>query len=201
MMLVPCLGLFVLVALNAGGIEKLKVVDGESRAMDPLWEPQFIWQAGATLWPVLPIGFLLTTVLGTGISHWFGHRHRVPALNNRAMAFSYYLCAPLAWLFIPCVAIATMVGILSIKNTGEKTMEGPIGLTLILTNFISILLILIAQLNSLRAVSVATGAGMIRSLLIGVGIVAQFAVSILLGVGLFPALIGLWRLAILSARR
>ena len=200
MILVPTISLFVFLVCANGGIEKLKLVDGESRVFDPWWEPEFVWQAGATLWPVLPISFMIVVILGTGIMHWLRPSHRGPIVQNRAMAFSCYLIAPLGWLFIPCGGIGLM-NLLNRFGAGDFEKGGPISTGLILAVLISFIFIGVALLNSLRAIAVATQRGTFKTMLRGVGILLQAAASAAIGFWLFPMLVGIWRLAIGSLLR
>jgi hypothetical protein len=62
-------------------------------------EPLMCWSAGVMLPPVLPIGILLAIAIITAApSYWF-HPRQVPLVRqNRAVAVSAYLCAPLVLL-------------------------------------------------------------------------------------------------------
>jgi hypothetical protein len=202
LIIVPCVALFALALSQNGGTNALITIDGPYQGLlQPFWEPLFLWTVGATLWPILPIGFAFTVILATGISQWFFMKRLEPARRNRAMAFSYYLCSPLGWIFIPCVTCGAVMILSDSDWVGSShaidTMADISGLLCIL----SVLVLLIAIVNSIRAVDAATQCGVIRSLAIAAGVIAQAGVSIAIGLGLFPAVVGLFRLIITSLRR
>jgi hypothetical protein len=60
---------------------------------------------GYSLWPLIMLYALLLLIGVTGVaSYWFHPRALPVELQNRALALSYYTCAPLVWL-APCLLV------------------------------------------------------------------------------------------------
>ena len=81
---------------------------GQPSAMFDLLIP---WDSGATLPPVLPLAVLVAMVFVTGVASYWFHPKWLPVVRqNRAVALSYYGCAPLALSSVPVLmAIAVYV--------------------------------------------------------------------------------------------
>ena len=70
------------------------------------------WDAGASLPPVIPLAVLMISVCVTGVASYWFHPRSIPVVRqNRAVALSYYGCAPLAFVSIPALAM-TGVGVM-----------------------------------------------------------------------------------------
>ena len=200
LVIVPCIALFVFAILQNGGLSVLITISvTEQQWVERFWEPRFLWTVGATLWPVLPIGFAISIILATGISHWFFMKHLEPVRRNRAMAFSLYLCAPLGWVWIPIAACAVVMALPPLPETSQAV--GDLGMLCVLACELSVLVIVLAIVNSVRTVAAATQCGLFRSLVAGAGVIVQAAVSFAIGFALFPAIVGLFRLMITSLWR
>jgi hypothetical protein len=110
------------------------------------------------------------------------------------MVFSFYLGAPLAWLSIP----AALLFVLYCEPIQQwldyrSIVFNPVCVVLVcLSGFV----IVATLINSVRAISSATRCGMFRALASGVGILIQVAIAVLIGLGLLPALAGLFRILI-----
>ena len=200
LVIVPCVALFVFAILRNGGLGVLiNISVTEQQWVERFWEPRFLWTVGATLWPVLPIGFAISIILATGISHWFFMKRLEPVRRNRAMVFSFYLCAPLGWVWIPCAACAAVVALPPLPETSQAV--GDLGMLCVLACELSVVVLLLAMVNSVRAVDAATQCGVLRSLIVGAGVIMQAAVSFAIGLALFPAIVGLFRLMVISLWR
>jgi hypothetical protein len=158
---------------------------------DSSGEPALLWSAGATFWPVLPVAVLLLLMVTTAISHWFYVGKLDLLRQNRAMAVSNYLCAPLIWLFVPL--IFPMVILLA---TPRDTRQLPSALQSFafegsLYAVITLGLITLALLNNLRLLRLATQCGIGRWLFGSLGILFQWLFAVVLSIAIFPALVGL----------
>ena len=68
----------------------------------PMFDVAVPWESGATLHGVLPLALFLAAVFVTGVaSYWFHPNHLPVVRQNRAIALSYYACAPLAFAAVP----------------------------------------------------------------------------------------------------
>jgi hypothetical protein len=202
LIIVPCVSLFALDMVRMGGLSNAITMDGPSMGgPEFFWEPHFLWTVGATFWPTLPIGFALGTILATGISHWLFMKHLEPVRQHRAMALSFYLCAPLGWILIPCLVFGATMILSDSDWVGTSraidAMAQGWGLIGVLCGLVQLL----AMANSVRAINAATQCGLFRSLKVGAGIVVQIAISFVIGLGLFPMTVGLFRLMIISLWR
>ena len=175
-----------------GGVELLRVAsedfinDGGS-----LWQYQFLWQSGAMLWPVLPIGFLIAMLLATEIAHWFYDARFEIVQANRAMALSYYLWLPFANVFLLAAALGVIINLR--LHSGQMLV-----LQLISPAIAAVFLLTI--LNGFRAIRLVMKWGVVRLLLVLIGIGIQTIFAIALGLVVFPMMIGLFRLVIGSFR-
>jgi hypothetical protein len=148
---------------------------------------------------VLPIGFDISVVLATGISHWFYMRRLEMVRRNRAMVVSFYLCSPLGWVGAPCAACAVVLALPPFASASQAL--GDLGGLSVLACELSSLALLLAILNSIRAFAAAAQCGFVRSVVVVCGIALQAAVAGVIGLAIFPAVVGLFRLMITSLWR
>jgi len=83
----------------------------------PIRQNEFLYALRTTWWLSisLQLGYLLFLAAATGVPTYFFHPRRVPVgQQNRAVALSYYLCAPLAFTALP---MAFVLGLLFITNS------------------------------------------------------------------------------------
>jgi len=77
---------------------------------------------GAHLWPVPSLAILLFFAALTGLASYF---FRPPGLSipqqNRAVAMSFYTCAPLAVMFIPCALLCAALLMAYWEHTVHRT--------------------------------------------------------------------------------
>jgi hypothetical protein len=202
LVIVPAVTVFVYLVSDNGGMDGLiKVSLPQQRVTESFWEPRLLWTIGATLMPVLPIGVALTVILSTGISHWFFTKRLEPLRQDRAMAFSFYLCPTVAWIWLPMVLCTA---VLIMDNPGWVDWTDTIAViaqSAATVAVLSAIVVLLAAMNSLRAARAATHCGALRSMLICIGAFAQAVAACAIGLGLFPVIIGLFRLMITSLLR
>jgi len=204
LVIMPAIALFAFALFLHGGLRSLIIIDGISgpaQAFGPFLEPLFLWTVGATLRPTLPIGFVLSVILATGVSHWLFMKQLDPVRQNRAMAFSFYFCSPLGWIWVPCLAFSAAMVLSNSDWVGSSqpienlcTMCGWVG-------SLSLLLMISMILNSFRAVGAATHCGIARYVEAGAGIIVQAITSFGMGLLLLPMIVGLFRLMIGSLWR
>ncbi len=198
---IPCIAVFCFLMVQGHGLMSLQLVDGpRNRTADSLWEAKFIWSVGATNWVGLPVGFIFTVILATGITHWFNFKRLETARRNRAMAFSCYLCAPLAWIFVPCLAAAAAMNA-GLPPAYSLPMNDFIRIAGAWIASLSCLAIAVALANSVRAASTATQGSASRLLFIGAGLIVQAALAAVLGLLVLPLVLGLCLLMIESLTR
>ncbi|HTW93498.1 MAG TPA: hypothetical protein VMD30_01810 [Tepidisphaeraceae bacterium] len=151
----------------------------------------YCWTVGGALYPVLPIGLLITLFLWMQVpTCWFGSRQLSLARRQRATTLSYYTCAPIALLFIPCAA----AGFLSAAQQDNWYLPGPTLPILWLLCLTAPLILLLWWWNILRLLTqFAPGRhGILITAILGIP--AIFALSIAIGCFAFPAVVGLLRI-------
>ena len=202
LVILPVVSLFVFAVIENGGLNAIITIDGPERgSLESFWEPRFLWTVGATLWPTLPIGFAFSIILATGVSHWFFMKRLEPVRQNRAMAFSHYLAAPMGWIAVPAIAVAVIIFVEAMDHADSQEALAAIETICGRVAGLCLLLLVIALVNSLRAVDAATQCGIFRSLVAGVGVIVQAVLSLAIGLALFPSIVGLFRLMISSLWR
>jgi hypothetical protein len=198
----PCILLFVLGAASSGGLSAMITIEPPTPGgLDPSWEPRFLWTAGAVFWPTLPVAFALSCILATGTAPWFFMKRLELVRRSRAMAFSFYLCAPLGWIPIPGLAFAAVMILSDQRLVRWSHAIGNVAVICGLIGGINVLLIILAILKSFQAIDAATQCGFLRSIVTAAGVIAQAFVSCVIGLALFPMIAGLLRLMIWSLRR
>jgi hypothetical protein len=95
-------------AINVG-VNSGPSLGGPGRS-NPAWDLLLPLGAGAMLWPCLSLAVALYALLLTGVgSYWFHPRSLPIVQQNRAVALSYYLCAPLCLTFSPMMFLGTAI--------------------------------------------------------------------------------------------
>lgn len=196
-------GVLAAAVTAAGGVKELANVLPNEFAF---WEPGEVapgtvdaflpWVASALMPPVLPLAILLFLLLLTGVaSYWFHPRSLPVVRQNRAVALSYYACAPLVFLWLP--AVATSVVLL----TPRELAISRVYLFLVFLDVVLVPLVpIIWYVVTLRLLRVATGARARRMILAAIVIPASCALSAILALGLIPWLVGFAWLVIDSVR-
>jgi hypothetical protein len=164
-------------------------------------EPVFCWSAGAMLPPVLPIGILLSIAIITAApSYWF-HPRQVPLVRqNRAVAVSAYLCAPLVLLEILLLVGGVSLALFKIDGIEQSAIFLVLWLLYLVGVIGSVVLLLLMWWNTLRVMSRTTHASAGRLAAAGVLIPLSAIVAIIIGVGVFPVFAGFIWLMIDSVR-
>lgn len=164
------------------------------------WEVPILWSAGATLWPVLPIGALITAYLWTGV---LGYWVRGPAMGieerKRAVAVSSYICGPLAFSAIPTAAgFGLAWGMWNLQgHFFESISDGCLVFGCVTTGVI----LAIYQSNAVLQISALTrDDGWMRKAVAIVGLPICWALAAMVGLVGFPMMIGLVWLMIDSLR-
>jgi hypothetical protein len=195
---IPPIMFLVAAIIALGGTAFLSIVTDPpltySLSASPInfgWELRLIWSAGATLLPVLPIGILIAFILSTAAaSGWFRPRSLPVFRQNRAVAISQYAAAPLAWLILPAVTIGTTV-VLQVQGVTTSTPLWPLVELLIWVDGLALVLIpLLWWGNTLRLLAATTHCGAGRVAAASVTLPLLWIGSVVIGLGLFPLVIG-----------
>ncbi len=91
----------------------------------PSYERMLFDLAYADVWPavVLNVCFLLFLAAATGLPSYFFHPSSMPVrLQNRAIAMSYYACAPIVLTFIP-VGLAMIATVEAVDSSSSSTTD------------------------------------------------------------------------------
>ena len=82
--------------------------------------PPFMYMARTEVWPVavMHICFFLFLVAASGVPSYFLHPRSIPVpFQNRAIALSYYVCAPLACAVFPVLLLWVIIHIVGLVVT------------------------------------------------------------------------------------
>jgi hypothetical protein len=163
-----------------------------------VWEGWFLWAAGASIWPVLPIAVVLTFLLATSIvGVWFRSGALATVRRDRAVSLSQYACAPLVCLVIP-LASGTAAVILDAAGYGGLSNIFPF-LSCASAGVIAAIGAM-WLLSTLRIFKGSTQPSNMRLIAAGVTIPILWLLSALVGMLLFPAVVGLVWIMIDSLR-
>jgi len=164
-------------------------------------DPAFCWSAGAILWPVLPVGVLITFALITAApSYWF-HPASLPIVRqNRAVAISAYLCGPLLWIALLVCAALGVMALMWAKSADEPSLQWTLELLLVLMGLAALALVLLLGWNTMRVLSRTTRPSMGRFILAGLVFPVCALLAIVIGLGVFPSFAGFIWLMIDSVR-
>lgn len=101
------------------------------------------WFLEAGCFLLLALAIWLALLMISGIGSYFFHPRSLPvALQNRAIALSYYTCAPLAWLWLPTALFGIACAIAS-QEWGQYGVGDELALVTALTGAGLLLLILL----------------------------------------------------------
>ena len=143
--------------------------------------------------------FLLT---GTGAGSYFFHPRRLPvSCQNRAIALSYYACAPLAWLWLPCGLTALVAAVVS-QPWGEHGFGATIGESAWLGALLLVTLIVLAgYVRTIQLMLRTTQGGVLRTLALAAYLPTAWAALCCIILLAIPAAVAFCSLVILSLRR
>jgi hypothetical protein len=163
------------------------------------WEIPLLWSAGATLFFVLPIGFFLTLLLMSGAIRFWLRLAGVPAeLRPRAKVLAGYVSAPLALLVIPSIA----AGFVWLFNDPNTSRLWAIQSVFILLGIITLVLIALLYVTStVRFIRAVSHCDWLRLVPVTMGVMLTWLTAPIVGMVLFPMLVGLIWLMIDSLRR
>ncbi len=181
---------FVTTVRDQGGPAVFNVVPDPRYGPSPLvTAPVVFWSAGASLWPVLPIGFGIALLVGTRWDHWMALGTAHPVLRQRAIVAARYTVAPLlaVAVAVACLTVGRVPGLLSRRAAGLSDSVA------VLYGGAAVLLTGVAPARFTLAMPLA---GRLRAAVVLAGTVVQWAVAVAVGIALFPAVVGLlWVMA------
>jgi hypothetical protein len=148
-----------------------------------------LWGTGSDLLPILPIGLLITLILGTSIAPLFHIRRLPPLRRNRAMAISYYACAPLAFVPFTCVALGLVL--LFLFERWPTIDANFILWAATSTAWISSYLIMTAMWLIPWIAMLSFGGGNLRTLGVAIGQLVQWTIAVFVGLIFLPMAAGL----------
>ncbi len=165
----------------------------------PEWEFRFLWSAGATLVPTLPVALLLTFLLIVVAPRlWFRAGRLAQEYRQRAASLSLYAAAPLAWLTLPVFTLALAI---AIEAGGlSEELQGIYFLLMIVTGALLLTILVLLWWGTVQLLFRTTHANLGHRAVIALYIPISWAISAAVGLGAFPCLIGLGRVAIESLR-
>ena len=166
----------------------------------PMFDLLVPWDSGVTLPPVIPLAVLIATAFVTGVaSYWFHPRWLPVVRQNRAVALSYYGCAPLALASVP---VLLGMGVWVMKEAGLDNEANAswavvrvLAIAAILTGFAVVALTWRSTMVLLRR---TTRAGMGRPWLAGALIPVQWVLCVVGVLVALPWVVGFVRLVINS---
>jgi hypothetical protein len=154
---------------------------------------------GATSWLVPSIALLLLIASLSGVGSYFFHPRSLRiAAQNRAIALSCYVCAPLSFLIIPCLLLDAAALMLFLDKTSTLLQyrllvafsAGGIG---------SLAIILLWQWHvTLVLLKSATQCTTARLITAAIGLPILWFVLLILTLGVFPLLCGFARLMLFN---
>jgi hypothetical protein len=200
MALPPSVLLWIVINV-AGGVGFLNVWNPNMLVSPrvPAWETAILWSAGATLRAVLPAGLFIAILIASGaVGYWTRARDISLQQRIRAAAVSGYLFAPLSMIFIPGAICGALWQIKQDQWTVDtlSTLTAAMSIGSISVGVIAI----VCLVNSLRFISGATHCGWGRIALAAIGLPICWAMALVVGLGIFPMLVGLIWIMIDSLR-
>lgn len=143
----------------------------------------FLWSAGATLWPVVPVAIGVTVALGFGTGHWFAvaGANETASRRGRLMAAGFYAAGSVLGFVVPVTILAAVLAAAG-RRAGWPTRQldpSPLG-AMVGGGTLVVALLAIVLCHS-RLVLHGTRNGW-RTSAVAAGMVAQWAVAA--GVGL-----------------
>jgi hypothetical protein len=97
-------------------------IAGTGGTRNPPWDLLLPLGQGAMLWPCVPVAVALYALLLTGVSSYWFHPRSLPIVQqNRAVALSYYLCAPLSLTVVPMIMLGAAIWLLVTERAQAKS--------------------------------------------------------------------------------
>jgi hypothetical protein len=160
------------------------------------------WESGATLSPVIPLAVLLISTLVTGVASYWFHPGALPVVaQNRAVALSYYGCAPLAWVPVP-VLLSLAADLMREAGLDDqaKASWAVVRVLDIATLVFGFIVLATTWRATMTLLSRTTHASFGRLMLAGLLIPLTWLLSIVAVLAIFPWVVGFVRLVISSLR-
>ena len=144
----------------------------------------------------------LFLLAGSGAGSYFCHSRRLPvSRQNRAVALSYYACAPLAWMWLPCGLTALFAAIAS-QPLGQHGFGATIGASAWLGAIIAVTLIVLAgYVRTIQLMRRTNHRGVLRTLALAAYLPVAWAALCCIIFLAIPAAVAFCSLVILSLRR
>jgi hypothetical protein len=180
-----------------GGIDPFR--GSPSQPVPGIFDIGLPWAAGAILLPVMPIGAFLFLLAVSGVpSYWF-HPRRLPVVRqNRAIALSYYACAPLALLLLAGVCVLVVIA-LSLAESNRSIEQ-----LALFFGFATATFVIVASVafyaNTLRLYHQATAASGGGTIAFAVLLPLAWIASAVLTLFVLPWIVGFLRLLVESLR-
>jgi hypothetical protein len=199
----PLFALFAAVVSENWGIPGLSAWQAHapwmfSPSYPAAWEPMLLWSAGATIWPVWPIGMFIAAFLCASVPGWMIRGTGIPLqMRGRAVLASVYLFAPLILIAIPAAAGCVVIETWTLSGSFRHT----ISLFCLAVAFAGIILIgAVLIRNAGVMVSSITRRGGIINLMTSVVLPGWWLAAVVIGLAVFPMLVGLIWIMIDSLR-
>lgn len=156
------------------------------------------WVLEILLVPVIVVALHAFLLAATGVASYFFHPRRLPVeVQNRAVALSYYACAP--WALTP-LSVASLVGAYLAREylVAARAPATLIGVVLMLGAVMPVVQAVAMTLSPLRMLQRATNCGIGRAIALGGGLPVLWALlAVIIAVGI-PAAYAFIALMILS---
>ena len=156
------------------------------------------WLLEILLVPVIVVALYAFFLAATGVASYFFHPKRLPVeLQNRAVAISYYACAP--WALTPLTVASVVAAWLAREYlVSQRASATAVGVVLALGATIPLVQAVAMTLSPLRMLQRATNCGLGRAFLLGTVLPVLWALlAIVIAVGI-PAAYVFTALVILS---
>jgi hypothetical protein len=154
------------------------------------------WLQAFRLHLAVLIGVFIFFLLMSGVGSYFFHPRRLPVeRQNRAIALSYYMCAPLFFIFIPVTLLFAAMGV---NAAAELSGRAIAGITVFLVAMVVTILLFMA-VNTLRLLRAVTQTKC-RSVSVSLLLPVLWPICGVIGIFVFPWIIGFVALIFFSFR-
>ena len=154
------------------------------------------WAAGAMWPPVLPLALVLFVACASGVhSYWF-HPRSVPVVRqNRAVALSFYVIAPMVWLPVPVMLLlGSIVAFPVFELVSNRSMRKDeyqiVALVLCLSLGVVVALVSLIAFNLIRLARAASGNSLARTVVAAVCIPLAWLASAAVTLFAVPWVVG-----------
>jgi hypothetical protein len=171
-------------------------------ATGPLpWDPILPFQAGITRWATLPVVGMLFMLIVSGVQTYWFHPRALPIVHqNRAVALSHYLCAPLAYSPLPICLLGAAIWMHVIGVDDTKPQFRIFAMLLTAGCVLTAAVLFVIWLNSLRLMNRLLRAAGTRMVSLAIGLPLSWLAGAVISLYVFPWLVGFVWLMIDSLR-